>query len=179
MNIDDLKSGWQNAGGQTLTEKEFEMMTKIENHPALKKIRLKLIIEAVALIALLFAYYDGFDGDQKPVYINVLLVASILLYIGNNVAGYFFIKNPATTANIKQSLFRQVDVLKKIAAFSMISSIIYGASLLLFLTSEIVFTQRKYVILVGVVVTFMLFFYYSFIKWQRKISHFKQLEAEF
>jgi hypothetical protein len=37
MNIDDLKSGWQNAGGQSLSEKELEMMTKIQNHPSLKK----------------------------------------------------------------------------------------------------------------------------------------------
>ncbi|WAC14407.1 hypothetical protein [Dyadobacter pollutisoli] len=179
MNIDDLKSGWQNAGGQSLTEKELEMMTKIQNHPSLKKVRLKFIIEATLLTILLFVYYDGFDGAEKPFYVNMLLVVSILMYLTNNLIGYFFTKNPVNAVNIKQSLARQVDTLKKISVFSMLSSIIYGSSLLLFLTSEIAFTQRKYIILAGIVIAFALLFYYSFINWQRKIAHFKLLEEEF
>ncbi|MEO6284077.1 MAG: hypothetical protein ABIN80_03125 [Dyadobacter sp.] len=179
MNIDDLKSGWQNAGGQTHNEKELEMMIKIQNHPSLKKIRLKLIIEAILLTILLFVYYDGFDGAEKPFYVNALLVASAVMYVTNNLLGFFLIKNPIHAANIKLALARQVATLKKISAFSMLSSVIYGASLLLFLTSEIVFTQRKYIILAGLIVGFVLLFYYSMINWQRKIAHFKTLEGEF
>jgi uncharacterized membrane protein YoaT (DUF817 family) len=179
MNIDDLKSGWQNAGGQSLSEKELEMMTKIQNHPSLKKIRLKLIIEATLLTILLFVYYDGLDGARKPFYVNALLVVSALMYLTNNLIGFFFIKNPVNAASIKLALARQVATLEKISAFSMLSSVIYGASLLLFLTSEIVFTQRKYMMLAGLIVGFALIFYYSYISWQRKIAHFKALEGEF
>jgi hypothetical protein len=93
--------------------------------------------------------------------------------------GFFFIKNPVNAASIKLALARQVATLEKISAFSMLSSVIYGASLLLFLTSEIVFTQRKYMMLAGLIVGFALIFYYSYISWQRKIAHFKALEGEF
>jgi hypothetical protein len=179
MNIDDLKYGWQNAGGPSLTEKELEMMTKIQNHPSLKKIRLKLMIEATFLTVLLFVYYDGFDGAEKPLYVNILLIISILMYLSNNLIGFFLIKNPVNAASIKQSLARQVTTLKKISMFSMLSSVTYASALLFFLSSEIIFTQRKYILLAVMIVTAAMLFYYSYISWQRKIAHFKLLEEEF
>lgn len=179
MNIDDFKSNWQNKEDQPFNETNIELMTKVNQHPSLRKVKLKLIVEAVLLTALLFLYYDGFDGDKKPFLINALLVASIVLYVVNNMVGYWFLKNPDTGKNFREMAASQKNRLKNISLFSMASSVIYSISLLTFLTSQIVFDQRKYILLAGIVVILVLMLYFSWISWQRKIGHFVQLETEF
>jgi hypothetical protein len=179
MNIDDLKSDWQRAGDESLSEKELAMMTRVRNHPTLRKLRVKFMTEIAALTALLFVFYDGFDGAEKPLSVSIILIISIVLYILNNAWGYLHIQNPSVSGNIREALVRQVHSLKRLALFSMSSSIVYAAALLYFLTYQTAFTQRKYIILSALIITFLLLFYYSWISWQRKITHFKQMEADF
>lgn len=179
MNIDDLKSDWQRAGNELLSEKELAMMTRVRNHPSLRKLRIKFMTEIVALIALLLLYYDGFDGAQKPLLINILLVTSIVLYIITNVLGYFQIENPPISGNIREALTGQVHSLRRLAVFSLTSSVVYAIALMVFFTYQMAFTQRKYIILSALILSSILLFYYSWISWQRKIAHFKQLEADF
>ncbi len=179
MNIDDLKSEWQHAARELHTEKELAMMTRVRNHPALRKIRIKFVIEIAALTGLLFLYYDALDGAEKPIYINILLISSILLYILNNVLGYIQIQNPPVSGNIRESLEMQARSLKRLARLSMVSSVVYAAASLLFLTYQTVFTQRKYIILSALIIVFAQLFYYSRISWKRKIAHFDELKADF
>jgi len=179
MNIDDFKTNWQNAGGGSYSENEIEMMTKINNHPTLKKIRIKLLAEAILLTAVLFGYYDGFDGFNKPLYINVALGISICLFILNNIIGYIFIKTPATEPNIKLSLCKQVTTLKRISLFSLFSSAIYAVSLLAFFMNGIRFTNQKYLIVAVAILVYLVLFILSYLTWKRKIDHFRRLEEEF
>ena len=58
MELNDLKSGWQNAGGVFKSQEDLQRMTKVTNHPSLKKIRAKLIAETIGLTLFLFIYYD-------------------------------------------------------------------------------------------------------------------------
>jgi len=179
MNIDDLKSDWHRAGNESLSEKELAMMTRVRNHPTLRKLRIKFITEIVALIALLLLYYDGFDGAQKPLPINIILIMSILLYIINNALGYFQIQNPSVNGNIRVALAKQARSLQRLAVLSLTSSVVYATALMIFFTYQMVFTQRKYIILSALIVSSILLFYYSWISWQRKIAHFRRLEADF
>lgn len=179
MNIDDLKSDWQMAGGKAHSETELAMMTRVRNHPVLRKLRRKFIIEIAGLTALLLLFYDGFDGAEKPTSISIMLIFSILLYILNNALAYLKIQNPAITGNIRDSLAKQSGSLKQMAVLSMISSAFYATTLIYFLTYQITFTQRKYVILSLLILSFLLLFFYSWISWKRKISHFNQMQADF
>ena len=45
MELDDLRSGWQNAGGALKSEADLNYMRRITHHPTLKKIRRKLFFE--------------------------------------------------------------------------------------------------------------------------------------
>ncbi|MGG7664930.1 hypothetical protein [Dyadobacter sp. BHUBP1] len=179
MNIDDLKSDWQSACQASLSEKELAMMTRVRNHPTLRKLRIKFMTEIVALTAFLFLFYDGLDGAQKPLIVNVLLIISVIIYIINNALSYFHIQNPLVSGNIREALANQARSLKRLAVLSQVSSVVYAAALMLFLTYQTAFTQRKYIILSALIVTFLLLFYYSWITWQRKITNFRQLEADF
>lgn len=179
MNIDELKSDWQSAGKEPLSEKELAMMTRVRNHPSLRKLRIKLMTEIAGLTALLFLFYDAFDGAQKPLTVNILLIISIVLYIINNALGYLQIQNPLVSGNIREALAKQTLSLKRLAVLSLASSVVYATALLFFLTYQTAFTQRKYIILSALMIIFALLFYYSWISWQRKITHFRQLEADF
>lgn len=179
MNIDDLKSDWHRAGNESLSEKQLAMMTRVRNHPSLRKLRIKFMTEIIALTALLLLYYDGFDGAEKPLLVNILLIMSIVLYIITNALGYSQIQNPAVSGNIRESLSKQAHSLKRLAVFSMTSSVLYATALMVFFTYQMVFTQRKYIILSALILSSFLLFYYSWISWQRKIAHFRQLEADF
>lgn len=179
MNIDDLKSDWRRAGNEPLSEKQLAMMTRVRNHPSLRKLRIKFMTEIITLSALLLMYYDGFDGAQKPLLANILLIVSIVLYIVNNALGYTQIQNPSVSGNLREALAKQTRSLKRLAFLSLTSSVLYATALVVFFTYQMVFTQRKYIILSGLILSALLLFYYSWISWQRKIAHFKQLEADF
>ena len=175
MDINDLKLDWQNAGAGSVSEEQLRLMTKISQHPTLKKLRIKLILEAVFLTILLFVYYDGFDGDKKPVYANVLLVLSLLLYITNNILGFLFIKNPVRGQNISLSVQRLAIALKRMSLFSLLSSIVYTATLLFFFSVSIEFTSQKYVLLGLMIISFATISYFSYKKWKKKIDHFSRV----
>jgi len=174
MDINDLRAEWQNAGSGSVSEETLRLMTKISQHPTLKKLRIKLILETVFLTILLFVYYDGFDGDKKPLYANALLVLSILLYITNNVLGYLFIKNPVRANNISLSVQKHLLVLKRMSIFSLLSSIFYAVTLLFYFSNSIKFTSSKYLLVVILVLIFAAVFYYSYKKWKNKIDKFSR-----
>ena len=179
MDIDDLKSDWHRAGNEPLSEKELAMMTRVRNHPSLRKLRVKFMTEIVALAALLVLYYDGFDGAEKPLLVNILLVVSIVLYIFNNALGYSQLQNPSVSGNMREALAKQARSLKRLAVLSLTSSVVYATALMVFFTYQMVFTQRKYIILSALILSSFLLFYYSWINWQRKIARFRELEADF
>lgn len=143
MELNDLKSGWQNAGGNAKSEKELQQMTRIVNHPSVKRIRRKLIIETILLVFFLFIYYDWFDGDQKPLYANLSLVAGLLLYIFNDIIGYVAITKPIRGANLKLSIQDYLMNVKRLSVSSIIITILYSLSIMIFFTSVITFTKEK------------------------------------
>lgn len=120
MELNDLKSNWQNAGGAFKSETELLKMTKITHHPSLKKIRIKLIAETIFLLLFLVIYYDWFDGDKKPFYANIVLVTGLLLYIANDIIGYVSIAKPVSGLNLKLSITNYFAKIKRLAIFSLV-----------------------------------------------------------
>ncbi len=179
MDLDDLKSTWKNAGSHDLQKNELLRLTQINNHATLRGMRYKLIIEIVVFTGFLALYYDAFDGDQKPVYANVMLVLSLVAFITGNVAAYYFTKNPIQGNNIKASLETRLLILRRIVRFWVVSSIIYSVSLLVFLSSSITFTNTKYGIILTLAIIAAIALYASFQKWKDKLQHFKKLVDNF
>lgn len=179
MEIDDLKSSWQESGGKPISPEQVKQMTKINQHPVLKKIRFKLLFEALLLCALLLVYYDGFDGDKKPFVVNLLLVICIVIYISNNVLGYLSLRNPVKADNLVLSIQTHISILKKLSVFSLLSSMLYAGSLLLFFASSIAFTQQKYTLIAALVIFTVGMFFFSIRSWKNKIQRFQKLLDEF
>jgi hypothetical protein len=173
MELNDLKSGWQNAGENFKSEADLRRMTKIVNHPSIKKIRAKLIVETILLLFFLFIYYDWFDGDKKPFYANLALVVGILLYIFNDVIGYVSITRPIRGTNLKLSLQNYLMRIKRLSISSVIITFLYSISIIIFFTSIITFTKEKGLMLVFstvVVVQLILLSLRIWAKWIKKLK---------
>jgi len=179
MDINDLKKSWATLNHDDLDKGQLQKMIRVKNHPTLQKLRIKLLTEIILLTLFLFIYYDALDGNKKPVYINLLLISGILLFIINNAIGYLFVKKMIYLPNIVSSIQRQIVILNRMFALSIISSVFYSVTLLLFLTVSIDFTNTKYFILIGILLAFSVMFFVSFKTWNARINHFRQLLADF
>ncbi len=173
MELNDLKSGWQNAGGAFKSEKDLQRMTRMVNHPSIKKIRTKLVIETIILVFFLFIYYDWFDGDKKPFYANLSLVVGLLLYIFNDVIGYIALLRPIRGANLKLSIQNYLMRVKRLSISSIIITILYSLSIIIFFTSVITFTKEKGLLLVFSSVVVCQLILLSFKIWRKWIKNLK------
>ncbi|MHA4812634.1 hypothetical protein ACX0G9_31360 [Flavitalea flava] len=169
MDLQDLKSSWQNAGGPAKMESDLQKMTRISRLPSIKKIRIKLIMETIGLTLFLLVYRDWFDGDKKPFFVNALLVSSVLLYIFNDVLGYISLVLPASGANLKLSLQQYLVRIRRLSVFSLMVSSLYSIFLILFFSAVINFTKVKVLLLVGVLILMALMVWFSFRTWNKWI----------
>ena len=170
MELNELKSGWQNAGGNYRTEADLERMTKLNQHPTLKRIRTKLIIETILLSLFLVVYYDWFDGDQKPLYANLLLFTGALLYILNDVIGYITLAKPVMKENLRSSVQHLLSKVKRLSMLSLVVSFLYSVCLLTFFLSVITFTKEKSFILLGMILVLVQVTHISYKVWRNWIA---------
>lgn len=179
MELNELKSDWHNAGGNYRTETDLQRMTKLNTHPTLKRIRTKLIIETIILSFLLVVYYDWFDGDKKPMYTNLLLFTSILLYIFNNVMGYMALARPIMKENLKSSVQHLLSKVKRLSILSLVISFFYSVCLLAFFLSVITFTKEKSFILLGMILVLVQLTHISYKVWRNWKSKLKLILTDF
>lgn len=179
MELNDLKSGWQNAGGTLKSDANLQRMIKVTNLPSFKRIRTKLIVETIGLVLFLFIYFDWFDGDKKPFYANIVLVVGLLLYIFNDVIGYISITRPIMEENLKLSIQNYLMRIKRLSVFSLIISFLYSISIIIFFTSTINFTKEKELILVGIIVVLFQLIFLSYKIWDKWIRNLKQQVKDF
>lgn len=179
MELDNLKSAWQHAGGHRKNENELNQMTKLVNHPSLKRIKTKLIVETIALTFFLIVYYDWFDGYKKSFFANAVLVIGLSLYIINDIVGYVSIARPVWGSDLKASIRNYVARLKRFAILSLFVSVLYSVSLTVYFTSVINFTKEKRLILAGIVVVLLVLFRISFKKWNQRIKALEHQAQEF
>lgn len=179
MELNDLKGGWKNAGGECKSEADLLRMTRMANSPSIKKIRTKLVMETIILVFFLFIYYDWFDGDRKPLYANLSLVLGLLLYIFNDVIGYFAIRSPIRGANLKLSIQAYLGSVKRLSVSSIIITVLYSVSIIIFFTSVISFTKEKALLLVFSTVVVCQLILLSFRMWSKWIKNLKMQAADF
>lgn len=174
MDLDKLKTDWQQAAGETeMNQAQLEQMTRVNNHPVLGKIRIKLLIEAVAITALLFVFYDIFDGHDKPVYASVMLVLGALFYLSSNLYSYFTLKHPVGSGNLLSSLQHYFAQLQRARAFSLVSLVLFSVSLWVFFSSSVALDAKRLWMLAGMGGLTLVFLYLSARTWTHWISRIR------
>jgi hypothetical protein len=120
-----------------------------------------------------------FDGDQKPIAINILLVVSMLFALIHNVLGYNFSKNLINGGTIKSSLERYLSKIKVYATVSISSRAFLITGFLVFFTYNINFTTGKYVLLAGVIAVSLLQLRWLFLLWTKRLKVLNNTIMEF
>ena len=142
MELDKLKSTWDQSSTGKKSQNELLIMTKVKNHPTIKKMKLKFLIEAILLIVFIAVYYDGFDGETKPLWANLLLIGATSLYIFVRFVGWLVLRNPINGDNLKQSLLNFQSKLKQITIAIVLTSFLFGCAVISFFSSSIDFTKE-------------------------------------
>jgi uncharacterized membrane protein len=173
MEQDALFSAWQAADSAPKNNDALIAMLSEGQHPVLKHIRRQLLIETIAFTIFLFLYYNLFDGDRKPLYANLLIVAGMLLVITHNIIGYVFTKRSIKGNNIKQSLEHHLVSLKKHAVLSIMCRALMAGCLLLFFTSVITFNGNKYWALAAITLIFVVQLILLWGIWRRRVIKLK------
>lgn len=173
MERDALISAWQAAETTSKNNTELITMLKEGQHPVLKHIRRQLMIEGIAFTIFLFLYYDFFDGDQKPLYANLLIAGGMLLVIIHNILGYVYTRRTFTGNNIKQSLELYLVSLKKHATISIICRALMAACLLLFFMSVMSFNANKYWSMIAIIIILSIQLFVLWSIWRKRIGKLK------
>ncbi|MEX2410724.1 MAG: hypothetical protein WD607_05010, partial [Candidatus Paceibacterota bacterium] len=170
MELDNLKSNWKKVGIGKKGQNELSMMTKIKNHPNITKIRIKFLIETILIIVFLAVYYDGFDGATKPLWANLLLIVATISYIIVRFVGWLVLRNPIKGDNLKTSLINFQNKLKRMAISVLVTSFLFGSAIILFFATSIDFTNGKYLMLAGMVLSLILLVYLSSRNWFKRVE---------
>jgi len=179
MELDKLKSTWDQSSTGKKSQNELLIMTKVKNHPTIKKMKLKFLIEAILLVVFIAVYYDGFDGETKPLWANVLLIGATSLYIFVRFVGWLVLRNPINGDNLKQSLLNFQSKLKQITIGIVLTSFLFGCAVISFFSSSIDFTKEKYTAFAFMLFSLILLVYLSSRNWNKRISKIKTNLKEF
>lgn len=179
MTLNELESNWNQLEPEKKSREELDMMTKIKNHPKIKRARLQFLIELIAITAFLILYYDGFDGNSKPLWVNIVLVLSALSYIFSRCTAWVIIRNPISGDNIKKSLYNFSKKLKQMIVLVVLTSLLFGLTVISFFASSIELNGSKYMVLIGMILLLLLMTYWSSRHWHMRIKNINKTLNEF
>lgn len=179
MELDELKSTWNTVQTPTISTIEIQGMLSENRHPILKGIRKQLTLEIIGWSILLLCYYTMFDGDSKPLWLNILLVSSVIFPFIHSLMGYRFAKYSIHGASIRESLKNYLSKVKVYAIISIISRQVYLTSLLLFLTYGISFNKSKYLSLAVIIFILLIQLLLSCKIWSKRLKTLGNAIAKF
>lgn len=173
MDLQKLKTSWSKINYLPKNDIELEKMTSLKNHPVLKKIKIKLLIETITISLFLIVYYSGFDGAEKPLYANAFLIVGALAYIINGILSFQAIQKPIHGDNLKKSINSYFKRIKNISIISLSITVLYTSCLLLFFGSTVNFSgKKKWILIFGIIVLIQAFFW-SYRIWKSWLEKLK------
>lgn len=171
--MDQLKSAWKGIHTDKTQHETLRSMLQERKHPVLKRIRTQMLIEVIAYSVILLVYYDFFDGDRKPLYLNVLLAGSLLFAIIHSAIGYTSMRRKIKGDNLRQSLAHSLAATRRFAIVAIASRVATAIFMLLFFTSVITFNATKYWILAVVIVIFLVQVWVLVRMWRNRIQQLR------
>jgi hypothetical protein len=179
MELDALKSEWKHWGEETPKQQEqIRKMAEKGNFKFLKHIKRRLLIESGALFLLLIVYFDWFDGHLKPIWVNILLACSLVLFIGHDLMVYYSLNLHLQGKNLKESLNRLLTDLKFQARIATVLITVFYIAMLTFLTININFTQTKVLMLLALVLICGGGLWMTITWWQKRLRSLKKCISE-
>lgn len=169
MELDDLKNTWSELGMSGKSTAELRMMTKIQNHQKVKRVRLRFVLEGVLLLFFLTTYYEALDGVEKSMWINVLLATSAVAFVAVRVIGWLATRKPIKQGSIKISLATFLKELKMLSKINQVTSALFGLVFILYFTSNLQMNKPQYMVIAALVIILFLLVFWSEKIWSSRI----------
>jgi hypothetical protein len=175
MELDNLKSAYQNAGKAMLSKENIQRMIAEDNNPVTKSIKKQLLIETVLWAIFLAVYYNIFDGHLKSPLWNILLVLSIIFILAHNALGFQIIRHPINGETILESLKNYQNKIKNYAVVSIVTRVLAIAILLGYFISTIQFTKEKFISLGFIALIFPVQIYLLHLVWAKRKNQINEI----
>lgn len=107
MTLDELKNEWQQEA-EKKSEPQLEKMLQQRASSVFAKIKLRAVIESMALLLVLVVFFTGLDAHLNATWVNILFALAVLIGIANNAILYRRTMVNARGDNLTASL-QQVD----------------------------------------------------------------------
>jgi hypothetical protein len=179
MELNELKNTWQQLKTPETATGEIGKMLSESSHPVLKGIRRQVLIEVVAWSVFILCYYTMFDGDTKPLWLNTVLIVSVLFPIVHNLAGYSFARYLVNGVTLKESLTIYLAKVKMYAAVSITSRLLLAIGFILFFSYGLSLNTTRYYSLAIIGSVFLLQLGALYRIWAKRLSALKAVTRSF
>lgn len=170
MELTELKDAWNTVDTPVKSTDDIKLMLSENRHPVLKKIKRQLTIELIGWSAFLICYYTMFDGGHKSIWINIVLIVSVLLPLAHNLMGYRFAKYLVDGPTIRETLTNYLSKMKIYAIVSLSCRLLLITGLLLFFTNGISFDTKRAVSLAVILLIFSIQLFILSGLWMKRLK---------
>ncbi|MFC6101610.1 hypothetical protein [Olivibacter domesticus] len=178
MRIEEMKSLWTGQPIGVKQKEELAGMLTERSHPILKGIRKQLLLEISAWLIVLCVYYSMFDGEKRPLAINMIFIICILQAIAFNFTGYLAAKNLVHGDNIITSIAVYLEKLKRFKWGSLCSRIIFMVGMLFFFFYGVDMAVFRTLSLVFIGIAFVFQLWLLQRQWSQRIKNLVALKSE-
>jgi hypothetical protein len=179
MEMDNLKSAWHEISPPQKGKEELHLLLKKNSYPVLASIKKQLIIELFGFTAFLFCYYSIFDGETKPLVINLTIIVAILLQLFHSYKGMIMQSSFKSGNNLTDDLENFIAQLKSYRLRVVLSRIVFTIGFITFFTYNFSFSERKWWILAFIAITFSIQLGLLYRLWSKRINKLVSTLEEF
>lgn len=178
MENDNLQSIWKTIETPQKSNSELTTMFEERNHPVLKAIKKQALFELVGFTIFLFCYYSMFNGIQKPLFINMILIFAIAVNMFHHFRGFRLQQQFRANQNLKEDLKKFVTKLKSYQLETMLSKIVWIAGMIIFFTANIQFNEKKWWVAVAIAIVLMVQLVLLTRIWSKRIAKLKTIISD-
>lgn len=179
MEKDKLSSLWQDIAPVQKSKEELNVLLKKYSYPMLSSIKKQLLIESISFTIFLICYFSMFDGATKPLSINLIIIAAIMLQLFYGYKGYLMQGRFRAIKNFRTELAEFINRLKSYRLQTLFARIFFAFSLFLFFIYNISFSQSKWWALFFIVDILCVQLVFFFKVWSARIKKLEMVLNEF
>ncbi len=169
MKLDELKQAWQQEN-EVKSEQQLHEMTKQCVRSVFSKIKLRAILESVALLLALLVFFTGLDANKNAAWVNALFALAILVGVSNNWLLYRRTSLNAKGENLISSLERVSLRLRWQIRLAVVFSALLFVGAFAFLLWRVPLTDQKLmVVFLGLPAIIGIRTWFEVRRWQRSL----------
>ena len=176
--IDELKKTWQQED-EPKNEQQLRAMTQQRVFSTFRRVKLRAVLESVALLLALLVFFTGLDAHQNALWVNVLLAATLLVGMLNNGILYRRMAVNTQGVNLITALQQTHRRLQWQVGFSVLFSVLLFVGVFAFLLLRVPMTDQKLLLVLFMLpASIGIRSWFDVRQWQRSMAFVRNSLAE-